>query len=272
MRCLMRCLMPRLIMVVAVLAMPWGERLHAQPLPVSESVVVSETAPRDVVNPANMREGVLRLLDKQTNAVQALPMVLENALKPAPDVQLTLRKCVRDYKGMRGLDVAWVDVELPNSEGYKGWIFNWYPDAAGPENPRYDVRLIQCGAPDDKRRLTPATVGGVVVQGVEARGGDEEAPDAAPQDMPSEAGEAASTVGGPAEVNQGAAAAPVEAPAEEAPAEVRNNDNGVAPAAQPEPTPAAQEPSPVAEQGGDDPFFVPGVEDQKQLRQMMDGQ
>lgn len=236
---------------------------------VSETAAVSGTAEvsgtGDIVLATQAREGVLRVLDKQANVVTSTSVVLEHAVDVVPDVNVVMRKCIKDYKGMRGLDTAWVDVKVGGEEAYNGWVFNWYPDSAGMQNPRYTVTLAKCGPADAVRRLTPAEAGGVVVRGGGDVGGDEEAPSATPAQPAADVSASAPAEAAPAApaqfMPQTSDGEPAAAPAEEAPA-------GDA-------APAQEQGQGGAQQGAaEDPFFVPGVDagDKEQLHKMMDGQ
>ncbi|MCP5404876.1 MAG: DUF2155 domain-containing protein [Pseudomonadaceae bacterium] len=106
----------------------------------------------------------IRLLDKNTNRVRDVTLV-ENSFSSNLPVQVVLRKCVRGVDGVPGQDVAWLDVSTLDGEGiFAGWMFNVYPEVAGLEHPRYDIRLLSCTTGGKAVAAPAAPAGGVVKQ------------------------------------------------------------------------------------------------------------
>jgi hypothetical protein len=96
-------------------------------------------------NSGDATNAKVRVLDKNTNRTTVVD-VAAGKTAVAPGVSISMRRCVKDVQGVPGQDVAWLDVIETNGNApvYSGWMFNFYPDVAALENPRYEVRLVSC--------------------------------------------------------------------------------------------------------------------------------
>ncbi len=219
----------------------------------------AQTAVSGTDVPAAVTEKSARVtvLDKQTNRLQTLVMVAGEA-QTVGTLDIKLTKCLPDYAGQLGQDVAWLNVtenDTGNSSGtdwFSGWMFNTYPEVSTLDHPRYDVILQGCGT---KARKVIQTVGSAPVIDAAPAVDTETAadpttsadpyavpgvPDASPAPKPEEAA--------PAERPADAEMAPAEQPAEQ-PAAVPAN---AAPVAQPvQATPPVQQPPTPQEQKQD---------------------
>ena len=90
------------------------------------------------------------LLDKQTNRKQVL-VLTSGDQQTVGSVVVKLTKCMPDYAGVLGQDIAWLDVtEGADGSGrstpwFSGWMFNTYPEISTLDHPRYDLQLQGCG-------------------------------------------------------------------------------------------------------------------------------
>lgn len=123
----------------------------------------------------------VRVLDKNTNRLKDATVL---AGKPSTNLPLdiTLKRCVPDVQGVPGQDVAWLDItETGGSPLFSGWMFNWYPDVAALENPRYDVRVLECVRPGGVRPraavYAPKDDGSAPVSGVDEAPSEDPAAD-----------------------------------------------------------------------------------------------
>ncbi len=214
----------------------------------------------DVPSAATDKSARVTVLDKQTNRLQTLIMVA-GQVQTVGSLDIKLTKCLPDYAGQLGQDVAWLDVK-ENAKGngseadwFSGWMFNTYPEVSTLDHPRYDVILQGCGT---KARKIIQTVGSAPVL------------DAAPVVDTETSGDAAGSASSdPFAVPGVRDASPAPKPEEAKPVE-QQVDTEAAPAEQPTPAnvaPIAQpvEPtSPVQQQ--------PAAQEQKQdLHDLMDG-
>lgn len=105
------------------------------------------------------------LLDKQTNRRQTLVLVA-GQVQTVGSLDVRLTKCLPDYAGQLGQDVAWLTI-TENEKGngsktdwFAGWMFNTYPEVSTLDHPRYDAILQGCGT---KARKIIQTVGSAPV-------------------------------------------------------------------------------------------------------------
>jgi hypothetical protein len=211
----------------------------------------------DVPTTANDKSARVTVLDKQTNRLQTLIMVAGQA-QTVGSLDVKLTKCLPDYAGQLGQDVAWLDVsenDTGNASGtdwFSGWMFNTYPEVSTLDHPRYDVILQGCGT---KARKIIQTIGSAPVLDAAPAVDTETVADPAtggdPYAVPGVADASAPKPeeAAPAEQPADTETAPVEQPAEQpaaAPA-------AAAPIAQPvQPTPPApQQPAASPEQKQD---------------------
>jgi hypothetical protein len=160
-------------------------------------------------------------LDKQTNVITPVVLMAGKA-QNLGDLQVMLTKCVPDYGGQPGQDMAWLSIKEVagrQTPWFEGWMFSETPDVSTLDHPRYDVQVKGCG--EKARRIGRAASAPVP-------GGDEAA----------------------------AAARDSEAPSAEAPA-----DSGTAPDASATVPVSSVVPGGAAAQPAADPYYVPGVDD-----------
>ena len=222
---------------------------------VAKEVSVTQVSATEVALPvvATDKSARVILLDKQTNRRQVLVLTSGEA-QTVGSVVVTLTKCMPDYAGVLGQDVAWLDVNEGaegsgrNSPWFSGWMFNTYPEISTLDHPRYDVQLQGCGV--KVRQVIKASGSAPVLDSAPV--GDTETPGDTPIAPEAPAGAAGSSdpyyVPGVIDKNEPVPTAPVvEAPAVEAPAADTE-------------APAAAEPA-----------SEPAAEGQVDLHKMMDG-
>lgn len=209
-----------------------------------------------------MKAARVRWLDKQTNRVQELVFTSGTTQNPG-GVSVAMTKCIADYGGVPGQDVAWLEVR-ENGRGapwFAGWMFNTFPEVATLDHPRYDMALVGCGDKPRARALVPVKPNEVSSDKV--LGGDSEAPGA---DTESKADPyyVPGVEKPSAETPAPEGAAPAVAPANEPTAAVPGMATGTAASAA-SPAPAAQQ-QPAAQ-----PMAAPAnVSDPEALQQLMD--
>jgi hypothetical protein len=141
---------------------------------------VSLTAVAQPTSPATL-EDVLRLLQNQppvesrlaerarvrvlefaSNRLTELDLVADQATA-YQELELVLKSCQKDYQGVTGQDVAWVEiyeqvtpaVPTPSTSEveqtiperrllFSGWMFNTFTDVSTLDHPKYDVRVTGC--------------------------------------------------------------------------------------------------------------------------------
>lgn len=125
----------------------------------------------------------IRILDKQTNRVEALTLKAK-AKATSGALELVLNRCAGDLQGVPGQDAAWLDVRDTATESslFSGWMFSSAPQVASLDHPRYDIQIVGCGDAPRGRVGSKAVV--TDVGGAE----DDEAP-AAVSAEPAKAGE-----------------------------------------------------------------------------------
>lgn len=102
------------------------------------------------------QKAIVRVLDKQTNRVQALTLVGGEPVAVG-SLRINLQRCVFDYRQTPALDTAWLDIldEQEKDKSFSGWMFNLFPSAVSLESARYDVTFDQCILGDGQVRYMP---------------------------------------------------------------------------------------------------------------------
>jgi hypothetical protein len=155
----------------------WAEWMNLAKLTAAKDTSTSK--PKDVAAENLSTEKVARIswLDKQTNRRQVLVMAV-NAPQSFGGLQVEVKKCLPDYGGTLGQDVAWLEVNEVAGSGsrsapwFAGWMLNTYPEVSTLDHPRYDMQLLGCGA--KPRQIAPRAAPVIVEEA--GPGADTESP------------------------------------------------------------------------------------------------
>lgn len=172
----MKTFLPLLVCAVAIAAPAHAQWFGKDKAPAAAKPLDADATPLE-------KSARIGWLDKQTNRHQSVvlqagvPQILGN-------LKVVLNRCMPDYRGGLGQDVAWLDVtETDGGSGrsapwFSGWMFNTYPEVSTLDHPRYDMQLMGCGA-EPRRTVKPGkTAPTVTLDVVPAE--DTEAPDDVP--------------------------------------------------------------------------------------------
>lgn len=150
-----------------------------------DSAAVSSSAPKSSVAPGQASKVArVRWLDKQTNRFQTV-VLQAGTTQNLGGLGVSLTKCLADYGGVGGQDLAWLEVreDKRNAPWFAGWMFNTFPEVATLDHPRYDMALVGCGDKPRARAAAPVKPG--EVRDVAPPASDSEAPQGNDSESPS---------------------------------------------------------------------------------------
>ena len=144
---------PRVILVVAAIALATGACDRSQDQPMADNKIVAETLPPGIdtagVTPMADRVAVIALLNKRNGIVRDFTLKPGQAVR-AKDALIRLRACdsTAPWETER-LTGAFVQLDVRRTDGnwvrvFSGWVYKESPSLNVAEHPVYDVWVRSC--------------------------------------------------------------------------------------------------------------------------------